>query len=172
MTLIVRPASVQDAAAIREVHAESWRAAYRGLVPDEVIEHRIGRKDEQWYRTMIDRPGTPRAGTFVAVMDDRVVGFSHFRAATDDDLGPDFGDIRMFYLLQEVWGQGVARPLLEVTLDDLRVLTFRVALLSVFRDNPRACRFYESAGFRQDDFEVFRDCGGRDLAIIRYRLHL
>lgn len=172
MTVIVRPASVQDAAAIREVHAESWRAAYRGLVPDEVIEERIGRKDVEWYRTMIDRPGTPRAGTFVSIADDRVVGFSHFSEATDDDLGPDFGDIRMFYLLKEFWGQGAARPLLEYTLDDLRVLEFRVAVLSVFRDNPRACRFYESAGFRQDDHEVWRDYGGRELAIIRYRLPL
>ena len=53
---------MHDAAAIREVHAESWRAAYRGLVPDEYLEERIGKKDVEWYRTMIDRPGTPRPG--------------------------------------------------------------------------------------------------------------
>ena len=172
LNVFIRPASVHDAPDIREVHAESWRAAYRGLVPDEYIEKRVGSKDAEWYRTMIDRPGTPRAGTFVAVSDQCVVGFAHFSDASDEDLGPEVGDIRLFYLLREAWGQGVARPLLDHVLDDMRVVGFRTAVLGVFRDNPRACRFYESAGFRLDDHEVWKDYGGRELAIVRYRLPL
>jgi ribosomal protein S18 acetylase RimI-like enzyme len=170
--MYIRPASVRDAEALREVHAASWRAAYRGLVPDEHLEERVGRKDVEWYHNMIDRPGTPRAGTFVAVDEEEVVGFSHFTEAGDEDLDATFGDIVLFYLVPEAWGRGIARPLLDHTLDDLRSLGFRTAVLGVFRDNARACRFYESAGFRRDDYERFQDYGGKELAIVRYRLQL
>ena len=32
-----RPAAAGDAAAIAALHVESWRTAYRGLVPDEFL---------------------------------------------------------------------------------------------------------------------------------------
>lgn len=33
MTAVVRPATVDDAAAIGEIHVRSWQAAYDGRVP-------------------------------------------------------------------------------------------------------------------------------------------
>ena len=172
MTATIRPASVHDVEAIRDVHAASWLAAYRGLVPDEVLERRAGERPAEMYRKMIDDPGSPRAGTWVAEDEGRVVGFAHFRDAEDEELGPDCGDITLFYLVAEMWGTGVARRLLDFVLDDMRVVGCLIACLSVFRDNPRARRFYEAAGFRQDDFEVVESYGGRELSIVRYRLPL
>ena len=65
-TATIRPASVHDVEAIRDVHSASWLAAYRGLVPDEVLERRAGERPAEMYRKMIDDPGSPRAGTWVA----------------------------------------------------------------------------------------------------------
>jgi hypothetical protein len=34
----IRPARVNDAPALGRVHVDSWRAAYRGLVPDSSLQ--------------------------------------------------------------------------------------------------------------------------------------
>ena len=36
MVSLVRPADVDDAAAIAAVHVAAWRSTYRGLLPDEL----------------------------------------------------------------------------------------------------------------------------------------
>jgi len=35
---MIRPATPEDARAIAEVHVASWRYAYRGLLPDDVLD--------------------------------------------------------------------------------------------------------------------------------------
>ncbi len=39
--VIIRRATPDDAKAIADVHGRSWQAAYRGLLPDEVIEQMV-----------------------------------------------------------------------------------------------------------------------------------
>ena len=95
-------------------------------------------------------------------------GFGHFREAED----PDIGELVLFYLLPEVWGKGVARPLLEGVLDDMRVLDFRSCRLEVFAENSRACRFHERAGFRMGHEADRRVYGDRELSIVTYTLAL
>jgi len=34
---LIRPATLTDAAAVARVHVESWKVAYRGIMPDDVI---------------------------------------------------------------------------------------------------------------------------------------
>ena len=144
MDFRIRPASVHDAEALREVHAASFRAAYRGLIPEPQLSEAIEGKDVEWYRRLIDAPGTPRAGTWVAEVEGKAVGFAHFREADD----PGEADLTLLYLHPDAWGRGVARPLLDGALDDMRTLEFRSARVEVFADHPRANRFYERAGFR------------------------
>jgi len=36
--MAIRTARFQDARQIAEVHVDSWRAAYRGIVPDSLLE--------------------------------------------------------------------------------------------------------------------------------------
>jgi ribosomal protein S18 acetylase RimI-like enzyme len=136
MDFRIRPASVHDADALREVHA-----AGRGLAEPD--------RDADWYRTMIDAPGTPRAGTWVVEVEDAPVGFGHFRATAD----PALGDLTLFYLHPDAQGRGVARPLLDGVLDDMRVLEFRSVRAEADAGNARAIRFYERAGFRFTDEE-------------------
>ncbi|MHC4472821.1 MAG: GNAT family N-acetyltransferase, partial [Planctomycetota bacterium] len=82
------------------------------------------------------------------------------------------GEIPLFYLLEASWGTGAARRLLDAVLDDMRVVGFAAAVLWVFADNPRACRFYERAGFGLDGAERRKGYGDRELDIVRYRLAL
>jgi ribosomal protein S18 acetylase RimI-like enzyme len=168
MSFRIRPASPQDAKALRAVHAASFLTAYRDLIPEAPLRERIDRRDDEWYRKIIVEPGTPRSGTWVAEAEAMVVGFGHFRATEDAGTG----DITLFYLAPEWWGRGVARPLLDHVLDDMRTLDFEAAALSVFEQNPRARSFYEHAGFRLTARVDHRSYGDRELAVVTYRLPL
>jgi hypothetical protein len=62
----IRPAVSADAAAIATVQVRSWRAAYRGLLPQEELDALdIGRRTETWTR-ILAASQWPRSGTLVA----------------------------------------------------------------------------------------------------------
>ena len=75
MTITIRPANAPDAAAIARLRIESWRATYRGLVPDAYL----AQMDEEesvamWERVLTAGPNT--ASVFVAESDADVIGFA------------------------------------------------------------------------------------------------
>ncbi|MHB8494890.1 MAG: GNAT family N-acetyltransferase [Casimicrobiaceae bacterium] len=75
MTVTIRPANVRDAAAIARVRIDSWRATYRGLIPDTYL---AAMKNEEstaiWERILSAGPNT--ASVFVAESDGEVIGFA------------------------------------------------------------------------------------------------
>ena len=168
MEFRIRPASVHDAETLREVHAASFRAAYRDLIAEPALSEAFDGKDADWYRRMIDAPGTPLAGTWVAEVEGEAVGFAHFRESGD----PGTADLTLLYLHPDIWGGGVARPLLDGALDDMRTLEFASARVEVFADHPRAQRFYERAGFRWMDDADHRIYGDQVLPVVHYVLGL
>ncbi len=71
----LRDATPTDAYALATVHVASWRAAYRGLMPDEVLA-RLSVPEREQLRS--DRLIAQEARTSVVVATDagRVVGFA------------------------------------------------------------------------------------------------
>ena len=51
---------MDDAAAIAAVHVETWRTAYAGILPPEVIDARSYEQREQQARSTIGRLGPER----------------------------------------------------------------------------------------------------------------
>ena len=142
-----RPAAPDDAAAIASVHVASWNAAYRGVIADEALaaltEERLA---PEWRREI-------EGGAGVAVVEDggRVVGYSRYGPARDDDL--DAGttaEIYGFYLHPDAWGRGGGRVLMGHVKEDLVSSGFREAVLWVVQVNDRAQGFYRAAGFAPD----------------------
>lgn len=158
-----------DVEAVAELHIASWRAAYRGVVPDRVLdgdEFADGRR-HRW-RHRFDEPHGPGRATLVAVTDRGVVGFA--------DIGPErpqaggvergWGEVYAFYLHPAAWGTGAAGPLMAGAVDHLRASGYADAALWVFRDNPRARAFYARAGWAHvpERGEHLIDFGEGDLA--------
>jgi GNAT superfamily N-acetyltransferase len=96
---------------------------------------------------------------YVAVLDDRVVGFSHFGPEREqpecDQSGTDqistnvssAGEVYGFYLHPDAWGSGAAAALMERSVERLTARRHTMAVLWVLRDNPRARAFYEKVGW-------------------------
>lgn len=167
----VRPAVLEDAPAIAAVHVRSWQAAYRGLIPDAVlISLSVERRMAFWADTITDLE--PPTGVWVAERDGAVAGFVHVRRSKDQGAEPSVGEVGAIYLMPEAWSRGLGRALLDAAVVELGRNGFEAATLWVFRDNARARRFYERAGWAPDGEAKSIEIGAVSLAEVRYRIDL
>lgn len=160
MTIEVREARPDDADAIAAAHVEGWRVGYRDLLPDEFLDapEFAQQRIDRW-RMWTWAEGLPGSQMYVPVLNGRVVGFGHCGAervdptcdqsgtgtATATVLGR--GEVYGFYLHPDAWGSGAASALMARCHEYLSDAGYAEAILWVLRDNPRARRFYENAGW-------------------------
>ena len=154
--MTVRPAVLADAPAVASVHVRSWQVAYRGLVPDEVLDNlSVEERGSMWERAI------PNGGVWVALVDDEVVGFASTGPSREADA---VSQLYAIYFLPSAWGTGLAEPLALAALGDSRD-----TIVWVFEENKRACRFYERLGFVADGAPKAETMGDAVLNEIRYR---
>ncbi|MET8762462.1 GNAT family N-acetyltransferase [Lentzea sp. NPDC004782] len=154
--MTIRPAVLSDAAAVASVHVRSWQSAYRGLIPDEVLDNlSVDDRTAMWERVI------PDGGVWVALDGDDVVGFASAGPSRDDDASFELCAI---YSLPSAWGRGLAEPLARAALGDEPDV-----IVWVLEDNKRARRFYERLGFTADGVAKTQTVGGAVLNELRYR---
>ncbi|MDP3710948.1 MAG: GNAT family N-acetyltransferase [Mycobacteriales bacterium] len=129
-----------------EVRLETWRAAYRGLVPDAFLDGLAVTAQLTASRTAMAQD--PHRALHVAVVDGVVVGIAAAGPPRDDDLDPDdVTELGALYVLPDHWGGGIGRALLSAVL--ARRPRPRQALW-VLEANDRSRAFYASCGFAPD----------------------
>ncbi len=161
----LRDATAADAHAIATVLVRSWRAAYRGLLPDAVLAGlSIPDRERFWSQALATR--APHTGTVVATVAGAVVGL----AATGpplvpaDRADPTLGDLYALYLDPDVWRRGIGTRLHAAALDRLRSGGFTHAGLWVLDTNDRALRFYLRHGWTDTGrSQLDRGPGGTEL---------
>ena len=138
----LRVPSPEDAPRIAEVHVQSWRETYTGLVPerfsgDAARQARL----RLWTGLLADPAGRERIR--VAEVDGTIVGFAGVGRPEEEDPPRELA-LRMLYVLRDHHGSGAGQTLLDAVLGE------DPAQLWVAEANPRAIRFYERNGFRAD----------------------
>jgi GNAT superfamily N-acetyltransferase len=150
MSPIVRRATPADAAAIAGVHVRSWQAAYRGIVPDEILDGLSVAARESTWDAILAR-GADEAFTLVAEHDGCVVGFCSLTIRSRDaDADVATGEIAAAYVDPDHWRRGAGRALLAAALQDVRAAGCDAVTLWVFARNDRARAFYGGFGFAPD----------------------
>ncbi len=147
MTLKIRKAMCIDSAAIAQVHVETWRSAYAGLVPDRyLLELSTDIQAMRWQRSI--GQARTRETTLVAelprVTGNRIVGFGSGGPARGRH-APAKAEIYTLYVADDHQNRGVGRALLTGLMRDLRARGYRDAFLWVLAGNP-ARFFYQSMG--------------------------
>jgi len=167
--VVVRPARVEDATAIAEVHVRTWQAAYAHVFGTKrLAELDVQRRAASWRQGLADL--RPHETVLVAEDEDgRVVGFA---SVGESPVAADEGELHAIYVLPEAWGDGTGRSLVAAAVDALRSEGFRAAILWVLEDNPRARRFYEREGWRVDGARREGEHLGVRTAEIEYRIEL
>ena len=168
-TCLVRRASEHDAKRIAEIHVETWRVAYRGLIPDDYLDGLdVHRRAIVWHSII----GAPDETVLVAVRAERIVGFCSFLRSRDSAAPPEIGEIAAIYVEPASWGKGIGRGLMEAAIDHAGNHGFATVTLWVLSTNERARRFYEKAGFTPDGAEQEDKRLGFGIHEIRYRRNL
>jgi ribosomal protein S18 acetylase RimI-like enzyme len=166
----VRPATASDAGRIARIHVEAWQTAYRGLVPQSILDGlSIERRSEFWSRRLLV-PGETR--TWLGEQDGEIVGFAATGRPSNPELPPDTAEVESIYLLAPSRGLGLGRLLLKTATCDLVERGFASAVLWVFTANDRARRFYEAAGWHPDGTTQLLDFDGTAIEEIRYGIDL
>lgn len=158
----LRVARGSDAHGIARVHVLSWQRAYRGIMPDSVLDGlSIDARRELWEQKV------ESSSALVLVAEERgsVIGFS---ACELDGEGPSAWRLVALYLDPERWGGGAGRALHDYTLDRLLARGANRVSLWVARENARARRFYERAGLAPDGATERLVFGDREIETLRY----
>lgn len=147
----LRPALPHDAEAIGALHVRAWQAAYRGLLPDDLLD---GLSIPVWVerrRKALLSPWGPLVANHVWEGEAGVLGWASTGPTRDADLDASrVGEVYAIYLEPVAVGRGHGRVLLEHALGGLVAQGFGEVVLWVLAENARARRFYERAGFAHD----------------------
>jgi ribosomal protein S18 acetylase RimI-like enzyme len=162
----IRRAELADATGIAQVHVAAWRSAYRGLLPDDLLERlSIADSARRWQ----GRIAQPWGHIFVAEREG-IVGFAACGETRDEDVDREkVGELYVIYVHPAEWRQGLGRALLQEALRCLQEEGFERVLLWVLQGNEQAIRFYERAGFEADGASrIKRRSDGTEMPIVRY----
>ncbi len=143
----IRPAGAGDFETIAELHAASWRDAYRGLLPDVFIDYEMDGELKKYWRDI-----ALSDDDFVLVAENQeIVGFILV-------WGEARPYIESLHVDPERRSGGVGESLMRAAARELQSRGHSTAHLWVMTGNPRARAFYERLGGKvtgEDQRNVF-----------------
>ena len=172
----MRSAGVDDAAELGRLQVETWRTAYRNVVPDAVLEGLTADLAAAQWASAITEPPTARHHVLVALEQQWRVGFAAIGPADDlepTDPAPATTAALAVILVEPRWGRrGHGSRLLAAATDHARAdgMTRLIAWLpegdTVTRD------FLISAGWAPDGLVRALDTGAGELREVRMHTEL
>ena len=167
MEFKIRKALLDDAYNRAVCHVSSWQSAYKGIVPDEILNNLSAEKIAEKFKAELERN---EYSYYCAEYANEVVGhFNIGKCREDDKL--DAGELRGIYLIEKLWGKGHGKEMMEYALNLLKKTGYDEVILWVLEDNNRARKFYEKCGFIFDGAKK-EILIGKSLIEIRYVIKL
>jgi RimJ/RimL family protein N-acetyltransferase len=166
----IRSATSTDADAIAALHLASYRAAYEGLIPADVLSSlRTDDRQRRWHISL----NNPQRKTLIGHDADdtpAIIGFAEVGPSRDDDAVAGTGELMALHVMQSRWRQGVGRALHDAAIATLAERGFQVATLWVVTGNSRARAFYEAMGWNHDGTAREHLAWGIQVPEVRYHI--
>ncbi|WP_050026417.1 GNAT family N-acetyltransferase [Verrucomicrobium sp. BvORR034] len=164
----IRRANSSDATSIAEIQVAGWRAAYRGIVPDVLLDGLdVASRVPFWERFSLGAKGD----LYVAVLEGGVAGFCHL-IPTRDPGTTGTAEIAAIYVNPATWRKGVGRKLCTTALHSAAERSYVRVTLWVLSGNQLGRRFYEAIGFEHDGAVKHEVMNGTQLEEMRYQIAL
>jgi ribosomal protein S18 acetylase RimI-like enzyme len=142
--MAVRRATVDDAEAIERIRVEAWRATYRGLLPDGLIDQLQPNVERRRERL---RSSGPSELTFVSEEGTTVEGYA--LAGPERTHDPEYsGEVYAIYVAPAAQRKGHGRALIRKCAGELAARGMTSLLIWVLRENAIGRGFYERIGGR------------------------
>ena len=149
-------ASPEDAAAVAKVHAASWKATYRGILPDTYLDTEVDVERADYWQSALD---TRRYRIVkLARVSGEVAGLIALHDDPEDE-GYDF-TIEHLHILPGYKGQGLGRYLMKSAAETAQAGGAENLCLWVFEENVAAIGFYERLGGMTDAHGTDKFAGG------------
>jgi ribosomal protein S18 acetylase RimI-like enzyme len=143
--MLIRAATTDDAPGMARVHVDTWRTAYRDILPAGFLDALSYEARTQRWRENLTQAG-PQQFTLVAEDDAcELVGFAGGGPERDGTPGYD-GEIYAVYVLAQHQRRGIGRQLMVTCARHLANQGFGAAMLWALEANWRARSFYETLG--------------------------
>ncbi len=143
----IRMGGIDDAEGIAASHVSSWKYAYAGHLPAELLDKiDLGERASRW-RAIIGAFDASGSYVVVALVDQVVIGHASVRTSNVAEYDTRrYFELSSIYLSPEFIGRGIGASLLGAAISALPEDAVGMTLW-VLRDNARARRFYERHGF-------------------------
>lgn len=168
----LRPMTADDCEGVAGIRIGGWRHAYRGLVPQPYLDGLDIGADAERHRARLLK-GDGGVTDLVAEADGgELVGWAASGPYRDGGTRTADAELYALYLRPEHIGRGVGRALLTEVTHRCASAGHRRMYLWVLKDNTRARRFYERAGFGADGAEEPFEVDGVVVPEVRYAREL
>ncbi|MFF2480368.1 GNAT family N-acetyltransferase [Paenibacillus sp. NPDC058071] len=152
----IRWAELKDCHDLSIVHWKSYRAAYRGILPDKFLNEKKPEDRANHFRNACLTGATQIA---LITKDNNMIGYIEIGKSADEDLAASFAELFAIYFVQEHSGKGYGKQLTDWVLRHVAGLGYRHASLWVLKENANAIKFYEKLNFVFDGAERTIDRG-------------
>lgn len=137
MTLEIRKAQLEEAREIVEVHVQTWKSSYRGLIADAILDERSASAE----RILKMSNAIAKGLVWVAAEHDKIVGF----AGLDEKSEANLSEIAVFYVLPACQGHGIGSLLLKNIIDELKKQNCKKLVIWTMQNAP-SIKFYHKNG--------------------------
>ncbi|UYQ65486.1 GNAT family N-acetyltransferase [Streptomyces peucetius] len=170
MTMRVRDMTIDDCDAVATIRVGGWRFAYTGLVPQSYLDAMNAADDAAERRSLLVDGAGAGVSNVVAEWAGEVVGWGCFGPLRDEggEKHREVCELYAIYVRPERISSGVGHALMAELTGRARAAGFQEMVLWVLRDNARARRFYERAGFTPDGTEEPFEVDGERVPEVRY----
>ena len=168
MRIQIKDALLKDAIVISNIHAVSWKVAYRDIVPQKYLDEL---QSDFWVSAFQNWINNKILTVKQICENDTPVGCISYGESRDEKL-PNWGEIVSLYIHPDYFRKGYGQQLLDIALNDLRKDGFQKCYLWVLEKNKNARDFYEKNEFQcnQDIYNL--EIMGKKLMDVRYIIDL
>ncbi len=166
---MIRFATSADTQAMARIYVASWRIAYRGLVPQSVLDGlSVSEQELKWAQLLA--PGQRQ--TLICENEGDAVGWVSMAPSRDGEAASETSEIVGLYVDPSGWRKGHGSALLHRALGQASGSGSTVATLWLPEGNQAARGFYARHGFRRDTGTRTVELGEANLVEVRYRVEL
>lgn len=149
MPIQLRVAKDEDYNTLVQMHVESWRVAYKGLVSDQYLDKDVVEERREHWKEKLPFNGPDRS-TVIAYDDatGQLAGF--VLSEYDQSKEKDMVYVEHLHVLPGWQGSGIGKKLMQNASDWTRSKALNKVYLYVLEQNTKAINFYESQGWVHD----------------------
>ncbi|WDV55596.1 GNAT family N-acetyltransferase [Streptomyces coeruleorubidus] len=166
--LRIREMTLADCDRVARIRTRGWQSAYQGMMPQSYLDGLSVAEDAERRRSYLAQGDGSVVNLVAEDTGGEVVGWACHGPYRDGEVVTGDAELYAIYVHPEHLGQGTGQALLAESVARCAAAGHDRLLLWVLKENERARRFYERAGFRADGAEEPFEVDGVAVPEVRY----